>query len=231
MPAPEQPEKKPPENIGTYPDDLRYALELRYINYCKNAFIIALRAAFANRFTPEQYRYSEDKGKRQLSIYRAWVKRQTKYPCILVETEPGDFSISTLDAEEGYINDDPATGEEATVTCTGTMTLPIHLTVMALTPTDREKLTDLLAIYVRWVFRNKFFREGIPFLDIRAGEAGEDVDESANKVVFKGEVTIVTQTQFKQTIDLSCIAAVEALNFGQLLFGTTNDDLQTQSEV
>ena len=204
--------------------ELTHALELRYTNYVKNAFILAIRTAFAHPFTPEQYRYHLiEAAKRQIAVYRGWPKRQTKYPAILVETDPGDFSISTVGHEEAYTLQNNA-GEDSDIVYAGVMTIPVKLTILAKTATDREKLTDLLSIYVRFVFRDKFYLANIPYLDINSGEAGEDVVDG--EVIYKGQVTVRCQTEFQQKIDLTLLAAVNAINLDGVLFGTSSADLQ-----
>jgi hypothetical protein len=204
--------------------ELTYALELRYTNYVKNAFILLIRAAFAHPFTPEQFRYHlTDASKRQLAIYRGWPKRQTKYPAILVETESGDFSISTVGQEEAYdIVDD--NGLVKDVVYAGVMSIPVRLTVLTKTATDREKLTDLLSIYVRFVFREKFYKSNIPYLDISSGEDGEETVDG--EVIYKGRVTVRCQTEFQQKIDQSLLDAVEIINIEPILYGSQTSDLQ-----
>ena len=203
---------------------LTHALELRFTNYVKNAFIEAIRVSFAHPFTPEQYRYDlKDPKKRQISIYRGWPKRVTKYPSILVESDPGDFSISTLDQEEAYSIED-RNGEETDIVYAGVMVLPVRLTILAKSATDREKLTDLLSIYVRFVFRDKFYKSNIPYLDISSGEDGEEVVDG--EVIHKGRVTVRCQTEFHQKIDLTLLDAVAAINIAGILYGSQASDLQ-----
>lgn len=204
--------------------ELTYALELRFTNYVKNAFILAIRAAFAHVFTPEQYRYHlTDPRKRQISIYRGWPKRQTKFPAILVETDPGDFSVSTVGQEEAYILRDES-GVDTDIVYAGIMVLPVQLTVLAKSATDREKLTDLLSIYVRFVFRDKFYKSNIPYIGINAGESGEETVDG--ETIYSGKITVTCQTEFAQKIDLSLLDAVNAIDLSGVLLGTVNADLQ-----
>jgi hypothetical protein len=196
-----------------------FSLDLRWANYVKNTFIAAIRVAFSHEFTPEQYRYHmTDPSKRQISIYRAFPNRQTKLPAILVETGQGDFSISTVGHEEGYEDD------SGNITYTGVMEIPVTLTILAETATDREKLTDILSIYVRFVFRDLLYKANIPYLDIKSGEAGEDKTDGG--VIYKGKVDVRCQTEFRQKIDLSLIEAVNAIDLTNILYGSDNTDLQ-----
>lgn len=205
-------------------EDLEHALELRYTNFVKEAFIKAIRASFAHEATPARYRYHlTEQGKRQISIARGWSKKVEKYPIIIVETEPGDFSISTLDQEEAFALVDNE-GVQTDIVYAGVMTIPVRLTVMAKTALDREKLTDLLSIYVRFVFRDKFYKSNIPYLEITAGEDGEEVID--NEVFYKGSVRVRCQTEFQQKVDLTLLDAVNAIDIAGILMGTSAADLQ-----
>lgn len=221
-------------------------LSLRFSAYVKNAFCLALREAFAHPATPEEYRYykpsdpasmvltpdalgvRETERKRQIAIYRAWPKRDVMLPCIIVETDIADASITTLGEEQQFQEMDND-GLVQGVIYSGTMMIPVRITVYAETPTDRERLTDLVTIYVRYVFRDLFYREQIPYLGIQAGEAGEEQMPGVG-VLFKGEVTLQCQTEFDQFIDQSLIDAVQSINIKDANFGSSSDDMQSNNE-
>jgi hypothetical protein len=207
------------------------AMELRFTNYVKNAFVLALREAFAHEATPVEYRYnSTDKAKSQISIFRAFPKRSdVKFPVILVEVESGDFSISSLSHEESYEIQD-GNGLVTDVVYSGVMTIPVALTILTETTTDREKLTDLVAIYTRFVFRDLFYKYNMPYLGLDAGEDGEDTSSANGKVIYKGKVRVRLQTEFAQKVDMSLYAAVNSINLEQVLMGSSATDAQPNTE-
>lgn len=203
------------------------SLELRYTNYVKNAFVKAVREAFGHEATTKDYRYSTTEADSQLAIYRGFPKRgPVKYPCILVEAEVGDISISTLGDEMYY----EVLDEDGLVTnymYSGTMNINVRMTVYADTTTDREKITDLLSIYTRFVFIDLFKKYNMPYLNIRAGDAGEDIE--GDRVLYKGEVTVTLQTEFMQKIDMSLYDAVTTINLEDMKYGSSSSDLQKNS--
>lgn len=204
--------------------DLTHVLELHYVNYVTNAFILVLRTALAHPFTPEKFRYDlKTASKRQVAIYRGWARRQTSYPAVIVSAGGGDFSITTVGQEEGFIVTNEQ-GVETDVVYTGTMTLPVEISIRAKSATDREKLTDLISIYVRFVFREKFYKEKIAYVGISSGEDGEEVQDG--EVIYKGKVTVSCQTEFEQKLDLTLLEAVEAINLTGILYGTAAADVQ-----
>ena len=218
--APNIPPVLPPEADKV----LGFQMEYLYTNYVKNAFVAALREALASEATPKEYRYSQKESDRQIAIYRVFPKRQTMYPCVIVEAEAGDTSISSLGQEEGYEIRDQA-GLITDIVYRGTMQIPVKITIMAQTATDREKLTDMISIYIRFVFRSLFLKYNMPYLDIRAGEAGETVED--NKPIYKGEITVRLQTEFAQKIDMRLFDAVLGINLKNVLYGSSNVDLQS----
>lgn len=200
-----------------------HQLELMFTNYVKNCFVTVVRQAFSHPFTPAEYRYSTLQAESQLGVYRAFPKKiAVKYPCILVETERGSTPISSLGEEqisELYDENNNVTDR----VYSGVMNIPVKLTILAETTTDRERLTDLLSIYVRYVFRDLFYKFNMPYLDVQAGEDGEDVVD--NKVIYKGFVTVRLQTQFSQKIDMTFYDLITSINLIPL-FGSSRQDLQ-----
>jgi hypothetical protein len=96
--------------------------------------------------------------------------------------------------------------------------------VVAKTTTDREILTDMVTAYVRFVFRDKFLKEKIEYLDIMAGDAGEEGDTPENKR-FSGSITIRCQTQFSQRVDRSLYELIQSVNMDDIKYGTNESDL------
>jgi len=230
-----------PHNYSA-PTAVEPELTLRFSTYVKNACVLALREAFAHPSTPAEYRYvrpahpgqetltlqTEPRTairSSQISIYRAFPNRTVKYPCIIVETSEGDASIQTLGNEEGYPKCDPLDpNKQIGVVYTGIMRIPVKITIYADTPTDRERLTDLVTIFFRFVFRHLFYREQMPYLDIRAGETG--TEERGDKVRFTGEVNLQVQTEFDQYIDNSLLQAISAIKL-DMKVGSKPADLQS----
>lgn len=237
MPLPE------PHKVKTVVDP---ELSLRFSTYVKNAFVLALREAFSHEATPVEYRYykpndpasevltpgvtstREAERKRQIAIYRAWPKRDVMFPCIIVETELADASITTLGGEQQneVYEDDGRTVKG--VVYSGTMFMPVKISIYAQTPTDRERITDLVTIYVRYVFRDLFYREEIPYLDIQAGEVGDEDVPGVGRL-FVGEVSLKCQTEFDQFIDQSLIDKVMSISIKNVHFGTDASDMQSNN--
>ena len=206
-------------------------------NFIKLAFVRLLQAAFSHESVPAEYRWQPEtpipgvksaQGQRQLWIYRASPNRTTGLPAIFVECEPADASIAMLGQElmRQEFEFDPLLGKDVLVTdiYSGPLFIPVKLTVVAKTTTDREILTDMVTGFVRYVFRDKFLKEKIEYLDIQAGDAGEEGDNPANRR-FLGSLTVRCQTQFSQVIDRRLYDLVQSINLDDVRYGTNRDDL------
>ncbi len=197
-------------------------LILQYTNFLKLAFVKVLQTAFAHPVTPEEYRYAPERegGERQISIYRAWPKRTVMYPLIMVEVEPGDVSITQLGQE--IIKQEFDGVKLMANWYGGTVNIPVRLTVYAKTTTDREMLTDLLAIYVRYIFRDLFALNRIEYLDISIDSSEED---RQGVPIFIGTVDVRCQMEFEQKIDMTLYDDIQKVSLEGLKYGTDAGDL------
>ena len=220
MPTPQDP--KPIKTV------IDATLELRYVNYVKLAFVRVLRAAFAHECTPEEYRYNTDTNKSHIAIYRAFPKKSPKYPALLVQTAGGEAGPTSLGNEEVYERFDLDTDELLGKVVAGQLWLPTSITILAETTTDREKLTDLVTIYMRYVFMGFFQREQLSYLRVDAGEDGEEVIGARR--IFKGKVSTRVQVEFDQFIDQSLFDLIETISLKDVRYGSKESDLQSNNE-
>lgn len=198
-------------------------IDVRLVSYVKQAFVTALRQAFSHPSVPVQYRYNNSsQGASQIAIYRGRPKRVIKYPAVMVETGDIDVSISSLNAEEAYEIDDD-TGLETARMFTGKMVVPVEISIDAESVTDRDNVTELVAFYIRFVFRDLFFKNNLPYVGISARANERDFVDG--KEIFRGSVRVICPTEFKQSVDLSLLESINSISM-EMLFGLTQNDLQ-----
>jgi hypothetical protein len=210
-------------------------------NFVKLAFVRLLQAAFSDESVPAIYRWAPPKqvpagkpqqGDRQLWIYRANPNRTTGLPAIFVEADPADCSIGQMGSGNAeimgtiYAEDPNNPGKQYLKTRIhgGTIFIPVKLTIVAKTTSDRGILTDFVTGLVRVVFRQKFQESRIEYLDIEAGDSGEEGDTPANKRFF-GSLKVRCQTQSKLFVDESLRARVMSVNLAGLQFKDAEGDI------
>jgi hypothetical protein len=90
-----------------------------------------------------------------------------------------------------------------------TLTVPITMTIYALRTTDRERITDLVTLYVRHVFRDRF-KPLFTYADIKLG--GEVETTWENQPLFSNTVTVDVWTQYANEIDVGLFELINNID-------------------
>lgn len=86
------------------------------------------------------------------------------------------------------------------------LVVPVKITVYALSTTDRERLTDLVVLYVRSVFRDRFK----PFCTYaRIDVGGESQEDWENQVLYVNTVTVECWTHFASEIPMDLYSLIQ----------------------
>jgi hypothetical protein len=182
---------------------------LKFNNFIKTSLTALFRYAFGHTSTPVEYKYDRDSKLTKIAIYRGFPRRVELYPCLIIEAEASDASMTFLGEEElGELRNDD--GSLASVKYGGPITIPIKVTVQARTVTDMERITDLCAIYLRYLFRNKFASHGFAYTKIKIGSDSQATVD--NEPLFSKTITIDMYTEFESTIDGSLFTDIEKIN-------------------
>jgi len=196
-------------------------LDLEWSTFLKNAFTLALRVAFEDDFTPVEYRYAKvGTRESQISIDKESPVRTSKYPNVIVSTEEAEISIDKLGPEEII--------EETNdlVTYGGNGVIPVRVDIEAETPQDRDRITDIIGIYVRTVFRPLLAKYNVAYLGIRGGNDGDEDRVSASMgKIFKGHVTTICFISYTLPIDQSFRDKILSIDLSRLKAGTSNSDM------
>jgi len=178
----------------------------KYTNYLKAIFVVFLRTAFKAESIPERYRYNRDENQSRIQIYRSFPRRTFRPPTIVVSAEAGNASVSSLGYEElKSIKDD--LGNIIGYQIYGKLEIPVKITIYSLNTSDREILTDLVALCLRYLFRQKLLDRGISYTKIRIG--GEAEETWRNQILYTNTITIDCYSEF--TIDLG-VDIVDIIN-------------------
>ena len=98
--------------------------------------------------------------------------------------------------------------------------VPVTITVYALRTTDRERLTDLVILYTRYVFREKF-KPYMTYLNIRV--KGETQTTWDNQPLFSNAVTIDCWTQYKSELPQKLFDLISQINLSIEVEKLTNE--------
>lgn len=201
-----QPEKGLVDNTGLPPEKLF----LESLTFVKQAFVKSLRTAFSQEDVPERYRYHKDMAKRQVSIYRSWPERQVKFPLILVLATEVETPITSLGNELANQYVDLNSGDVEADYFNGTMWIPVTLEIAAQKVRDRDRITELTAIYVRHLFLPFFKKVNLEYVGVSI-EAPDEPEQINGDDYFVGRVKVRCQTEYHHRISLEMFAAMRGV--------------------
>ena len=197
---------KPVEQAGHTPLEMK-SLTYLYFFGIKQAFVNALRAAFGHESTPYQYRYTDNQETTQVNIFRNFPKRIDKLPAIIVESDSGKAGVNFLGDEflSEIIED-----EKEYYYYGGILTLNLSIHIMTKQIVDLENLMSYTALYMRYVFKEKFFQNNLTFnkIDITP-ESTEEIDGST---VYKSTINTKITTNFENKIAKDLITNIESID-------------------
>lgn len=158
-----------------------------YQNYVKRAFVQALRTAFANSATPIIYKYDSNQNLSQIDIRVDYPERISKLPCIITTIGSGVADVTYLGdefAREVYVGDnyDGTVFDKAGYLYSGKLTLNVDINVIAGKQKDIEHISDIVIMYVRYLFRNTFSEHNIVYTKIGNGGIRIDNGDFVNKI-------------------------------------------------
>lgn len=198
----------PPTLITTNADGFGYF----YINYIKNAFVKFLRVAFSSDATPDKFRYDADMNKSQFDIRSDYPLRLTKPPMCVVEVGQGDASKTYLGDEllrEVNMTDDGLDG----YLYSGKLTLDVSINIFGGAMRDTEHLTDLMAVYVRYLFIAKAAEVNIAYTKVIVDKIMADDSILSTNPYFKSVVSTTVTSQFTHYIPRNLYKTVQDMEF------------------
>jgi len=182
---------------------------IRMLNHTKRTFEEVLRIAFSKAPTPEEYRYTDDATKSQISIYKQSPRQVEKYPAIRVMAEAGDAKLTSLDEEEVFIKRD-ADGVEESIHVSGGITLTVRLIVSAQTSDDLEMLMDLLVVYIRHVYRGAIYSRNVNYKEISFESEGTE-DAPDGTTLFTSGITVNCYVEYDADLPLGEIITKDSV--------------------
>lgn len=168
-------------------------------NYTKDAITSGLRYAFQNVPGLPDYKYDPVEANNKIQIYKEFPRRIFRPPTIVVKAGSATMDMTYLGEVENSqeVLADPANAYQIVQ---GKMMIPITVKVYALTTTDREKITDLVAFFFRHLFRTKFAALNLAYTKIR--QNGEDQFTWDNQIVYTNGVSVDIYQEYKSQIPI-----------------------------
>jgi len=195
-----------PQQAGKKPETI-LGLHYFYLHGIKNAFVSALRAAFADENIPTEFRYDPNMQNSQIQIYKNFPQRVMKLPMIVVSTNDGDGSFTYISDEILFENLEQ---NENGYMYGGVLTLNVEIAIYTQNIVDMEKLTDIVLILMRYVFREKFQERNLAYSTLKI--SGESMEESDLGRIYKNVITTKVTSDFTNFIPASLVEKIQKIN-------------------
>jgi len=202
-----------PQQTGEKPETI-LGLRYFYLHGIKNAFVSALRAAFSDENIPAEFRYDTNTQKSQIQIYKNFPQRIMKLPMIVVSTNNGDGSFTYISDELLFENFEQ---NEYGYMYGGVLTLDVEIAIYTQNIVDMEKLTDIVLILMRYVFREKFQERNLAYSSLRV--SGESTEESDLGRIYKNIISTKVTSDFTNFIPISLIEKIQKININFNSYG------------
>jgi hypothetical protein len=164
---------------------------------------------------PLRYRYTPDSQTTQINIFRNFPKRVEKYPALIVTTSGGNADVNFLGDEILYEGiGDNSFGHEADDKTYwyygGILTLNVSIHICAKSIADLEFLMDRTTLFMRYIFKEKFFQNNLAYNKV--GFTPEEETDMDGTTIFKAILNTKLTTGFENRVDNDLIATIKSIN-------------------
>lgn len=198
--------------------DYTQSMQTRFIDTTSTCFISMLESVFSDSTTPAEFLYIPTTDASQLqnpnskiSIYRAYPRRFTLPNTLIVSITGGSLDLDFLGATEQYQElRDPVTNVVTAVAYGGKARLTVQIDIICKSVDDRDRLSDIVALYVRHIFRNRLAVLGIAYNKIRWG--GQNQTEQGTDLLYTNSLIIEVYNEYYQNFPVALIENINALS-------------------
>jgi hypothetical protein len=187
-----------------------------YFYGIKQAFVDAFRQAFGHDSMEPRYKYNDKSEFTQIHIYRNFPKRVDKFPALIVESNGGNASMNFLGEEFLFQGTGDAMfgnkeDSETYYYYGGILLLNVDVHIYAKEIQDLEKLMDYTALFMRYVFKEKFFQENLAFNKINF--TPEEETDVEGTTMYKATLSTKITSSFENRIDSDLVQKVQSMSF------------------
>jgi hypothetical protein len=166
-------------------------IRIHGLDYIKKVVVDSLRQLFTIQEEFPTYRYSNNATESKILIYGAFPPVQINVPLIIVRTANSRYKRITGDPSNITAVETTAQGDK--LWRMGYLTTDVSLLISALTEEDRNKLTDILAVYTFYLFPDLFYKYGISFKG--AVVEGENTESYSGRFKYTSTIKLNVYTE------------------------------------
>ena len=178
-------------------------------DFVKAAFVVALRAAFTAQTLYPAYTYSVKDTDTKLGIYESFPKRPFKNPGIVVSIGAADMNRTTLSGTDLLKEERDSEGVPVAYFAWGSVPMQVNVGIVAITDSDRRKLTDITAHFIRHLFAYQFSKFGIGYKSVHID--GEKDSEWQGQLLYMNNISIPVYTEWQVKYPIALVDVISAI--------------------
>ena len=187
---------------------------LKGTDFVKAAFTAALRAAFTAQTIYPAYIYSANDVESKLGIYQSFPKRPFKNPAIVISVGAADMNRTTLSDTDMIREERDSNGVPISYFAWGTVPMQVNVGIAAITDSDRRKLTDITALFIRHLFTNKLAQFGIGFKNVHID--GEREQDWQGQTLYMNNISVPCYTEWQCRYPISLVDVIKDISVSDI---------------
>jgi hypothetical protein len=177
-------------------------------DFAKAAFTAALRVAYTNQKLYSAYVYNPVDTRSTLGIYQSFPKVPFKNPGIVISTGSAQMDRTTLSGSD-LLTEERVNGVPVSYYAWGTIPMQVNIGIVAITDTDRRKLTDITAFFIRHLFAYQLSKFGIGYKSVKI--EGEKETEWQGQTLYMNNISIPVYMEFQVRYPIALIDVINKI--------------------
>ena len=182
-------------------------------DFVKAAFTAALRAAFTAQRLYSAYVYNPNDIVSTMGIHQSFPKVPFKNPGLVISIGAATMDRTTLSGTD-LLTEERIDGIPVSYYAWGTVPMQVNIGVVALTDSDRRKLTDITALFVRHLFAHQLSRFGIGYKSVKI--EGEREQEWQGQLLYMNTISVPVYCEWQVRYPIELVNVVSAIELTQI---------------
>jgi len=187
---------------------------LKGTDFVKAAFVAGLRTAYSTQTMFPAYVYNTNDTLSLMGIYPSFPKRPFKNPGLVVSTGTAEMNRTTLSDTDQLREERDDAGVPISYFAWGQVPVEVKIQIVATTDSDRRKLTDITALFIRHLFAFQFAKFGIGYKNLRIN--GETEADWQGQQLYMNSITIPCYAEFQVRYPIKLVDVIRDINIAQI---------------
>ena len=190
------------------------AVLLHGTDFVKAAFTAALRTAFTHQRLYSAYVYNPNDTLSTMGIHKSFPRVPFKNPGLVISIGPAQLDRTTLSGTD-LLTEERIDGIPVSYYAWGTIPMQVNIGVVAITDSDRRKLTDITAFFVRHLFTYQLAKFGIGYQSVHID--GEKETEWQGQLLYTNNISIPVYCEWQTRYPVELVNVINSIQLTDIL--------------